>query len=444
MHILALGVWDWIVGILLFALGIGFLIALHELGHLIAAKIFKVYCAEYSIGFGPKLFSIKPKKAETKFSLRAIPLGGYVAMYGEDAKDEEEFKDIPPERSLEGIKKWKRAIIFVAGVLVNFLIGTLLLLTSNLAFPQYTNAKYINASGDNVYHLVVNFDESSPLLTLDLSLKNDGTDYIDLFRVTNSKYGTYYIIDDDISIPNQPTKYVLVTSPLYRTTSTPIFSSSIAFYKQSDKTLSLISNGEAYDLNEIHYPDLDAGAYSPNAIEDIEITLRFHHKEEGHHLVNFTLQTIESGDKYAYKDVGMKYAIKSYYLNFGEAFVESFRQFGVLFVEILKAIGGLFTGQFANVGGIVAIAGEITKVNAYYGFGMFLFYLGYISINLGIFNLIPFPGLDGWSLLVLIVEAISRKKIPQKAKGIISFVGLILLFGLMIFILVKDIVGLVI
>nr|HPM07780.1 site-2 protease family protein [Bacilli bacterium] len=59
-----------------------------------------------------------------------------------------------------------------------------------------------------------------------------------------------------------------------------------------------------------------------------------------------------------------------------------------------------------------------------------------------IFNLLPFPGLDGWQLLVTAIEAITRKKVPTKVKAIISAVGLVLLFGLMIFITIKDIVHL--
>jgi regulator of sigma E protease len=67
---------------------------------------------------------------------------------------------------------------------------------------------------------------------------------------------------------------------------------------------------------------------------------------------------------------------------------------------------------------------------------------GLISVNLAIFNLLPFPGLDGWQLLVTAIEGISRKKVPTKVKSIISAVGLVLLFGLMIFITIKDILGL--
>ena len=73
-----------ILYILLFIVCLSVLIAIHELGHLAAAKAFKVYCFEYSLGFGPKLFSKKRKNGETAFSVRAIPFGGFVSMYGED------------------------------------------------------------------------------------------------------------------------------------------------------------------------------------------------------------------------------------------------------------------------------------------------------------------------------------------------------------------------
>ena len=70
---------------------------------------------------------------------------------------------------------------------------------------------------------------------------------------------------------------------------------------------------------------------------------------------------------------------------------------------------------------------------------MFLFYWGFISVNLAIFNLLPFPGLDGWQLLVLIVESTTRKKIPDKVKNIVSLIGLGLLLLLMGALVVKDV-----
>jgi regulator of sigma E protease len=101
----------------------------------------------------------------------------------------------------------------------------------------------------------------------------------------------------------------------------------------------------------------------------------------------------------------------------------------------------LFTGS-GEVSGIVGIFSTSSTILADYGFASYLYLWGLISVNLAIFNLLPFPGLDGWQLLVTAVEAITRKKVPTKVKAIISAIGLVLLFGLMIFITIKDIVHL--
>ena len=68
--------WNTLLSILLFLIALGVLITIHEFGHFIAAKSFKVYCTDFSIGFGPKILKIKRKKGETTFSLGILPFGG--------------------------------------------------------------------------------------------------------------------------------------------------------------------------------------------------------------------------------------------------------------------------------------------------------------------------------------------------------------------------------
>ncbi|MDD4154876.1 MAG: site-2 protease family protein, partial [Bacilli bacterium] len=126
----------FILNLVLFLVSLGVLVTIHELGHLLTAKLFKVYCIEFSIGFGPKFFKRKKKGGETTFSIGAIPLGGYVMMYGEGA----ELPDgvvVDESRSLEGVKKWKRAIILSAGIVLNMVLGMTLFLISNTALPYY-------------------------------------------------------------------------------------------------------------------------------------------------------------------------------------------------------------------------------------------------------------------------------------------------------------------
>ncbi len=94
----------------------GFLILIHELGHFFAARIFKVKVNEFSIGMGPKLFSVTSKKSGTRYAISALPIGGYVAMAGEDDEcdDPDSFSEKPA---------WQRLIITVAGPLVNIVFG---------------------------------------------------------------------------------------------------------------------------------------------------------------------------------------------------------------------------------------------------------------------------------------------------------------------------------
>ena len=73
-------------------------------------------------------------------------------------------------------------------------------------------------------------------------------------------------------------------------------------------------------------------------------------------------------------------------------------------------------------------------------FSYFLLLWGYISLNLGCFNLLPFPGLDGWQTLIALIETISRKKLPTKAKGIANTIGLIIMLILAGLLIVKDLI----
>ena len=93
---------NWIITIILFIVGLCLLVSLHELGHYITAKIFGVYCFEYSIGFGKKIIRRKSKFAETFFCIGVLPFGGYVSMYGED--DDEEAGDSKKEKRNQNVE----------------------------------------------------------------------------------------------------------------------------------------------------------------------------------------------------------------------------------------------------------------------------------------------------------------------------------------------------
>ena len=107
--------------ILIAVLMFGILILVHELGHFLTARLFHVKIYEFSIGMGPKIFSKKSKKSDTAYSLRLLPIGGFVSMAGEDEESDD-------EGSLRHKKVWQRIIITAAGSLTNILLGFLVML----------------------------------------------------------------------------------------------------------------------------------------------------------------------------------------------------------------------------------------------------------------------------------------------------------------------------
>ncbi len=122
--------------LLLFILILGIIICIHEFGHFLFAKLAGIYVYEYSIGMGPKLFSVKGKNGETTYSLRLIPIGGYCSLAGEG--NDEDHK-IPKDRLLQSKSIWQRFLTMFFGPGFNFLLTLLLLFMIGIIFgaPNY-------------------------------------------------------------------------------------------------------------------------------------------------------------------------------------------------------------------------------------------------------------------------------------------------------------------
>lgn len=393
--------WDVILNIIYFLLSLTVLVSIHELGHLSMAKLFGVYCEEYSIGFGPKIISIQPKgfnrkgkPRETTFSIRAIPLGGYVAMAGEGMEDEEALKQIPPHRFLQGIKKWKRAIIMIAGVTLNFILGFVILLVSVATTPLHIDH---TSKSMNFYTLAVDAPEGTEATLL---VSND------------------LVIDE-----------IVVTSKISGTTVEKIYT---------------INPGTLTKENEISdFLNYILTIRSTSSEDSINVVFNVENEEP----VSFDINTIsskeENSNQISYSwDTRIGYQRDTFEANFGQVLVLSGDRFIDCCLAIYDALGTLFTKDaINNLGGPIAIVQQQMEMTSR-GFEYFLYFWGLISCNLAIFNLLPFPGLDGWHFLVLIIEGITKKDINPKVKSIMSTIGMLLLFGLMIAVTFKDIINL--
>lgn len=388
-----------ILNIIILLLSLSVLVCLHELGHLLVAKKFKVYCAEYSIGMGPLIFKYKKPNQETQFSIRALPIGGYVAMAGEGSEEIDEFKDVPKERFLTNIKRWQRALIMVAGVFVNFILSLLLFFSSGLASPildtSYRNL-IVKESTSNITYLA-----SSNGLTSDDVIKNVKYDIV----INNQA-------NDPISIDISNGRELYTAFNLFALEGSPYYNSPLG---QPTSTL-------------------DTWTWTLTTEEDKVVTFTIGAKENvvkqaiGNDVIVYSWDTSSIGVNFHTRHRNLKEAIS----RSNDEFVTSLTSFKVLFQK----------GGWQNLGGVISVysaSSYATSVGFYY----YLYIWGYISLNLAIVNLLPFPGLDGWHLVVCAFEGITKKDMPGKAKQIMSTVGLILLFGLMIFVTVLDILRMI-
>ena len=126
--------------LLYFILILGIIIFIHELGHFIFAKKAGIYCYEFSLGMGPKIWSRKSKKSETTYCLRAIPIGGFVSMAGESI---DEDKEIPKKMRMQS-KTWlQRFLTIIAGPLFNFILAFIILLVIGFCFGSTEQKTYV-------------------------------------------------------------------------------------------------------------------------------------------------------------------------------------------------------------------------------------------------------------------------------------------------------------
>lgn len=131
-----------LLNIILFVLLLSVIVLIHEFGHFITAKLFNVYVQEFSIGMGPKVFSKKGK--ETEYSIRALPIGGFVAMAGDESNESVETQvdttNIPKDRCLNNIHPLKRVVVMSAGIIMNFVLAIVIVSMVYLSFGQISVA----------------------------------------------------------------------------------------------------------------------------------------------------------------------------------------------------------------------------------------------------------------------------------------------------------------
>ena len=387
-----------ILSTVLFLLSLGILILIHELGHFLVAKAFNVYVREFSIGFGPILFSWT--KGETKYVLKAFPLGGYVAMVGEEVSGAD--LNVPFERSLLGISKPKRAMVLSAGIILNLLLAFVLFFASNWGFTQRTLTNQMVITETSVA-AEAGIENGEVLVFASL---NNGSIPV----TTEQGVNTYQLYIND-------------------------------FQTYEDTLSTLLNIGKVVDNQFVSY-NVD------NISDFVEFQLPVRVYQDAttffERQVTIRLDAVSTDQGFSLEPLGIGFYVIMTDYTFVESIAEAGRDWWRGVTLIVDTVINLFRGQnLDQVGGIVAIFTTTSSILNNLGLGSYIFIWGLISVNLAVFNLLPFPGLDGWHLLVISIEGIFRREIPSQLKNVISVIGFFILMSLMVFLLIKDILALV-
>lgn len=333
----------------------GVIIMIHECGHFACAKLFKVKVNEFSLGMGPALF--KRKKGDTLYALRLFPIGGYVAMEGEDDASED-------DRAFNKKPVWQKMIIVVAGALMNLILGFILmvlLLTTSTDligtntikefYPDAVSSQYGLQAGDRF----VEIDGHHVWSELDLS-----------FLMSRSQDGVFdFVVERD---------------------------------------------GEKVTLNDVHF-----------ATE----------QQNGITLIQYDFIII--GEQPGFLNI-----VKN-------AFTQSASIVRMVWLSVFDLVTGRYgMSELAGPVGTVDIIADVTAQAVSSGsLTNLLTIMAFITINVGVANLLPLPALDGGRFLFLAIEAVRRKPVNPKYEGYVHAAGLALLLLLMVVVTYNDIARIV-
>jgi len=382
------------------------MIVIHEFGHFLFAKLFKVTVLEFSIGMGPAIFTTGRKKKKkqqdknligntfysdpnsstivansdtiqtdtvsdnekdtdqnsenqqaipekTVFSIRAFPIGGYVSMAGEDeaSVDKNAFCNKPV---------WQRLIITVAGAAMNILLGIICMFT--LVGIESSQMGYLASNTvDQFIEEATSNQGPNALLSGDTVIKVEGV------KVHTGNELVYEIMNSG--------------------------------YKPID--LVVIRDGKTITLEDVTFPTV-----SENGV------------------------AFGSYDFYVYREeASFKNILK-------HSFFRSFSSVKII-VDSLK---DMITGRYGAdaISGPVGMAGAVGTATQQ-GFSSLLFLFILITMNLGVFNLLPLPALDGGRIIFLLIELVFRKPVKKEIEQAVNTIGIILLLGLMLIITFKDV-----
>ncbi|MFA6608802.1 MAG: site-2 protease family protein [Candidatus Paceibacterota bacterium] len=360
--------------ILLFLFVLFVLVIVHEFGHFIVAKWVNMRVDEFAFGFPPRLFA--KKKGETLYTVNALPLGGYVSIWGENGEPNDLAKNNP--RAFGNRPWWAQLLVLVAGVVMNMVLAWIIFVV--ISYGKVDISTSDKTYGHRVKDVQIVVMEASP------------------------------------------------ESPAYKAGITP-----------GSVILKVTSGGVNANLTSATSLVSFIGAHNNDAFS---VTYR---RSDG--VVEHTVVAAVYGLIPDKKAIGISVdTVGTVETSFVEAFkIGTLRTYDmtVATLEGLQTfVASVFKGSnvFKSLSGPIGIAKAVGQTSEY-GYKALLTLVAVLSINLAIFNILPLPALDGGRMVVVIIEAITKRKVPHKYYSTVNVVGFLLLMLLLVLVTIHDITG---
>jgi regulator of sigma E protease len=448
---------DWMVMVAQLLLSLSFLVAVHEFGHLLAAKYFGMRVEQFSVGFPPKIWSFR--KGETEYALSAIPLGGYVKISGmiDESLDTEIMKQEPQPWEFRSKPAWQRLIVMLGGIFVNVIIGILIFIGVTFVYGDtYIKKDVVNNRGG---FYVGEVGRNIGLQTGDKIIKINGKDFdyvedvysLDILLATNDSY----TIDRDgkeIVIPI-PENFIKNFNSKGAASKFVMFRYAPFVKRITEGSIAErvgVQPGDLFveiDGTPVKYFDeLQALVQAPRT--DSLVTFKVSRNGE---ILSFQGEFGERKKGHG-REIGFGPAIPTDFLKEAEhhikyGFIESIplgakRAFSTLFNQI-KAFGKIVTGKLPFFKSVSGPIGIVQAFDPEWNWETFWSLTGILSLVLAFMNLLPIPALDGGHVMFLSYEIISSRKPSDKFLEVAQKVGMVFLLILMVLIFGNDIVKLV-
>ena len=415
-------------------LALSLLIIVHEAGHFLFAKLFRIRVEKFYLFFdvGGKSL-VKFKKGDTEFGIGWLPFGGYCKIAGmiDESMDLDSMKKEPQSWEFRTHPAWQRLFVMAGGVLFNFIFA---ILTYSLICGIWGTA-YIPNEDAQIYpnelardmgfragDKIISMDDYVPedFSTLQADLVRREVHQVKVFRDGDTT-NIYMDLNRTSECLSSPMMFSLAMPFIVDSVASPANSASL---KKGDKILSIEGQDARFFQDGLELLKANAGKEAnAQVLRDGRIQ-------------NITLQVDTLGKIGVYI---IPPHVERFHYNATQSLAEGARRTGSTisgYLKDLKLVATPSTGAYKSVGSFIAIGQVFPNTWDWY---QFLSIIALLSIMLGVMNLIPIPGLDGGHIVFTLYEMISGKKPSDKFLIVMQMIGMLLLIMLMMLAFSNDI-----